>query len=311
VIRATAHSSKSTPPPFDARYGSVRRRLREEAQLRFLRWHKRAYQLLAGSRPERQKKVVFIFGCQRSGTTLLLDIFMEDLRTAIFPEVSELSLLLGGRLRLRPVPELQAHIGALRAPLVVLKPIVESQNATRLLGAFPGSSAVWMYRDYESVAASDLALFGRGNGIRNLQLLLSNDPPNWRAEFVPPATRDVLASLFREDMPPYDAAALFWWARNRLFFDLRLNERSDVFLCRYENLVSDPDRVMKHFYRSIGVKFPKRQITAGVGADARARRNAVSISSDVRALCDELFGELGACSAAADPVPELLKPRGV
>jgi hypothetical protein len=298
-------SSKSTPPPFDARVGSLFHRLQEEAELRLLSWQKRAYHFLAGARSTTAKKVIFILGCQRSGTTLLLDIFTEDLRTAIFPEVSELSRPVGGRLRLRSMPELQPHIAALRAPIVVLKPIVESQNATRLLESFVGSSAIWVYRDYASVAASDLELFGIGNGILNLRLLLSNDPPNWRGEFVPATTREVLMRFFRDDMPPHDAAALFWWARNRLFFDLGLDQRSEVLICRYEELVADPDRVMKHLYRSIDVKWPRRQITAGVRTDARARRDAAAISADVRVLCEELLDELVACSAAdpADRVP--------
>jgi hypothetical protein len=288
--------SKSTPPPFDERSGALVHRLRQEAQLRVFRWQKRGYQFLPRARAETSKKVVFIFGCQRSGTTLLLDVFTEDLRTAIFPEVSELSRPVGGRLRLRSFPELRAHIGAVRAPVVVLKPIVESQNATRLLDGFPGSSAIWVYRDFGSVAASDLELFGSGNGILNLQLLLSNDPPNWRAEVVPPTTRDVLTRFFHSDMPPHDAAALFWWARNSLFFDLGLQQRSDVLLCRYEELVSDPDRVMRRLYRAIGIEWPKRQITVGVRDDARVQSDATPISPDVRNLCQELLDRLVECS---------------
>jgi hypothetical protein len=299
VLDRSGRSDKPAPSTFGARVTPALQRIYAEARLRFLDRQKSAYQFLAGGHSRTPKKVVFIFGCQRSGTTLMLDIFREDLRTATFPEVSALSQPIGGRLRLRSLPEIKAHVGALRAPIVVLKPIVESQNATRLLDSFPGSSAIWMYRRYESVAASDLELFGPKNGIRNLHLLLSNDPPNWRAEFVPPTTRQVLTRFYRADMPPHDAAALFWWARNALFFDVGLDTRSNVLLCSYEELVSGPDRAMKTVYGSIGVEWPKRQITRWIHTDARGRRGGVPITSEVRELCEELFERLVECSRRA------------
>ena len=260
--------------------------------MRLLDWQKRGYQALSRRRSGNSKRVVFIFGCQRSGTTLLLDVFKEDLRTAIFPEQSELSRPVGGRLRLKPVSEIRARIDELRVPLVVLKPIVESQNAPWLLEGLPGASAIWMYRGYESVAASDLELFGLGNGIRNLSLLLSNDPPNWRADVVPETTRRVLMNFFRPDMPPYDAAALFWWARNSLFFDVGLDERHDVLLCRYERLVSDPEETMRSVYRWIGVEWPTRSIIKRVHGDARGRVDSLPISSEVREVCEQLARRL-------------------
>jgi hypothetical protein len=276
------------------------RRVQEEARLRALGWQKRGYQMLTARQSPTGKKIVFIFGCQRSGTTLLLDIFREDLRTAVFPEVSELSRPEGGRLRLRALSEIKARIDELRVPFVVLKPIVESQNAPQLLDGFRDSFAIWMYRGYESVAASDLELFGLQNGVRNLALLLSNDPPNWRAELVPPTTREVLTRFYRPDMPPYDAAALFWWARNSLFFDVGLDNRPDVLLCRYEQLVSDPDRTMRRLYRALGVEWPERRITKRVHADARRRRDSLPISPEVQTLCEQLLRSLDEASRARE-----------
>jgi len=272
--------------------GTVEEELRE----RKLRLQKRVFQRVNRSRLSGHQEVALILGCQRSGTTLLLDIFAEDLRTATFPEVSVLSRPVGGRLRLRPIPEIRRHVERLAVPLVVLKPIVESQNALDLLEGLDNSHVIWMFRRFDNVAASDLALFGIGNGVSNLQLLLSNEPPNWRAEFVPPATRAVLNRFFAPDMPPHDAAALFWWARNTLFFDRGLNQRADVCLCAYEDLVSDPVVTMRTIYDFLGVEFPDRDITKRVHGDARNPADAALISPDVRAVCEDMLARLRASS---------------
>ena len=298
-----ARSTASKPRPLRWQIPGRLRRMQAEAQLRGLEWRKRAYHRVARAGSRTNRKVIFIFGCQRSGTTLMLDIFREDLRTVVFPEVSELSRPEGGRLRLRPTPEIRAHIEQLQAPVVVLKPIVESQNAPRLLDAFQGASGIWMYRSYERVAFSDLKLFGLENGIRNLDLLLSNVPPNWRAEFVPPSTRKVLTRFYRPDMPPYDAAALFWWARNSLVFDLDLDKRKDVLLCRYEELVGDAERTMRGVYASVGVEWPRRQITKRVHPDAQTGNAPPQITADVAAICDELLERLAQGRHAGAPIP--------
>jgi hypothetical protein len=234
----------------------------------------------------------------------MLDLFAEDLRTATFPEFSVVSGIgEEGGIRLRPLPEVSAHVERLRAPITVLKPLVESQHAPVLLAGLPNARAVWMFRGFESVAVSDLAYFGRHNGERNLRLLLTNDPPNWRAELVPESTRAVLDEHYAPDMSPHDAAALFWWARNRLFFDLRLDEHPDVFLCEYEALVATPRRVMSSIYEFCGLEPPARDTTRRIHSKARDRGASSAISSDVKALCEELQRRLVDCSRAPGVTP--------
>src|SRR5690606_31558450 len=111
-----------------------------------------------------------------------------------------------------------------------------SQNARRLIEAIPGLKAIWLFRRYADVASPDLKLFGPRNGIDNLRPIAANDPEDWRCENLGAATRRVIESFFDEDMSPYDAAALFWYVRNALLFEQRLDEEPSVLLVRYEDL---------------------------------------------------------------------------
>jgi len=267
-------------------------RIRHRAQRELLLGRKRAYRLAHRSPRDGREAVVLIVGCQRSGTSLMLELFDADRRSVTFPERSPLSSSAEDRLRLKPLPEVKGRLERIRAPLLVLKPLVESQNVPALLDGLDNSHAIWMYRRPESVAASDLSYFGVENGERNLRLLLSNEPPNWRGEVVPETTRSVLSRHYQPGMDPQDAAALFWWARTSLFFDLRLDERPDVRLCSYERLVSQPEQTMRLLYEFVGVTYPERDITGGVHRQSVGRRDDFPLSPEVRRLCEELWERL-------------------
>jgi hypothetical protein len=228
----------------------------------------------------------------------MLDLFTDDRRSVTFPERSSLSSPAEDGLRLKALPDVMRQLEHIQAPLLVLKPLVESQNVPALLGGLSNPFAIWMYRRPESVAASDLSYFGLANGERNLRLLLSNEPPNWRGELVPETTRAVVSRFYRPDMNPYDAAALFWWARTSLFFDLGLDRRGDVRLCSYERLIADPEPTMRSLYEFIGVRYPDHGITRLVRRSSAGRREDVVLDPGVRLVCDDLLERLEAVSAA-------------
>jgi Sulfotransferase domain len=270
----------------------VTARIRSRAQRGLLLAQKRAYRLTHPFPRDGRKAVVVIVGCQRSGTSLMLELFGVDRRSVTFPERSVLSSPAEDRLRLKPLPDVKSTLDRFAAPLLVIKPLVESQHVPTLLDGLEDAYAIWMYRQPESVAGSDLSYFGMENGERNLSLLLSNEPPNWRGEVVPETTRSTISRHYRPGMDPYDAAALFWWARTSLFFDLGLDERPDVRLCSYERLVADPEATMRSLYDFVGVPYPERDITRGVHRRSAGRRKDSSLSPEVRQLCDELWERL-------------------
>ena len=142
----------------------IRLRARRERHLA----QKRAFRLGHPFPREGRKAVVLVVGCQRSGTTLMLELFDADRRSVTFPEKSRLSSAAEDRLRLKPLPEVKRQLERVRAPLLVLKPLVESQYVPTWLEGLDNSYAIWMYRRAENVAASDLSHFGVGNGERNL-----------------------------------------------------------------------------------------------------------------------------------------------
>ena len=65
------------------------------------------YRLVSQRRNIDRKTVLFIIGCQRSGTSLMINIFKRDLNTAVYGEFSDLTVSGADRIRLRPLDEVK------------------------------------------------------------------------------------------------------------------------------------------------------------------------------------------------------------
>ncbi len=251
-----------------------------------------------------RRTVVLILGIQRSGTSLMYWVFERDLGVKVYREASELSSLDHvEHIRLNPLPDVQRQIGRHRLPLVVLKPLVESQRAAELMAAFPGSKVLWAYRHYQDVAASNLKAFGSENGKSDLQPLLRDDPSlidaNWRSQNSSAETRDTIRRFYAPDMNPYDAAALFWWARMQLYFEQRLDQNPNVLLSRYEDLVTDPARTMRRTYAFLGRAYPGDHIVKDVNAQSVGKGRVTKLSPAVDDLCRAMLSRLDRLNEAA------------
>ena len=245
------------------------------------------------------KTVLFIVGCQRSGTSMIHHLFRLDWDTVTYDEISPLSSQdpVQG-LRLNPLSEVKARISDDRAPLVVCKPLVESQNLDILLDLFPVTRAIWMYRDYRAVVLSNLKYFGQDTGHRDLASIIAGDSSNWRAEKIAESDRDIIMGLYSPDMDPRDAAALYWYARNSLFFSRGFDSDARVKTCRYKDLVTRPAGIMAGAYRFIDCPYPGDRIVADVFTGSKGHGRDLDLSPSVRELCEGMLTRLDDCAAS-------------
>lgn len=265
------------------------KRTRRKIARRTFEIQKELFQLVLNSSTE-TRKLLLIIGCQRSGTTLMTETLGKDWNAKIYPEHSILSSRDEiDRLRLNPLPEVARTLEHERFPLVVLKPLVETQNADRLLEFFPQARAIWMYRHYKDVAASNLTRFGSGNGIKNLRYIGQDNNQNWRCERVPPDVRALIKEYFSEMMNPYDAAALFWYVRNRYYFDLGLDTHPRVMKCQYSEFVTAPRQTIQEIYRFVDRPYPGDSILRAIHSTSIGKGKVVELSPEIDRLCDGLW----------------------
>jgi len=258
---------------------------------------KKIYQSLLSKKV--QQSILFIVGCQRSGTSMLLNVFDKDLNTRCFGEFSKLtSNDTSGGIRLNSLELVKKEFSKVKAPFIIVKPLVESQNVPELLDCFDNSRAVWMFRNHKDVASSNIKHFDINNGLDDLRPIVNNEPNNWRSEKVSGHVRETISKYFSEDMNPYDAAVLFWFARNSLFFDLGLHENPRVMMCCYEDLVLDPEKYVGNIYQQAGQVYPAINITTEVHSNSRKKGKDIELSPEIEQLARELQNKLEAAYRA-------------
>ena len=210
-----------------------------------------------------------------------------------YGEASKLSYMESDRrLRLRPLADIKNELERDRASLIVLKPLVESQNTTTLLHEFENSKAVWIYRHFKDVASSNIGRFGQANSINDLRPMVENHPDNWRSEKLSKESRALVQKHFSGRMNPQDAAVLFWIVRNRIYFEMELDTHADVLLCRYEDLTRNPSQVMQQIYEFVGQEYPGDEIVSDTHTKSISKGAGVVLTAEIESIAAELLESL-------------------
>ena len=216
--------------------------------------------------PVDERRALLVVGCQRSGTTMLQQSLLDRSWRVVILEEHDRRLVRADdpdRIVWRPLQEVSLRMARLPFELVVVKPLVESHRTIEILDSLPKARAIWMLRHYLAVAKSDVARFGPENGIRNLSRLVAGNMCDWRAH-CSTEVRERVAMLIDSGLSPLDAAAVFWWARNQLYFDQRLWEDNRVRVLRYESLIEAPSECLRGMSDFLGLSLPSRAMVNAI-----------------------------------------------
>ncbi len=178
--------------------------------------------------------------------------------------------------------------------MVVAKPLVESDRAVELMDTADPVKAIWMLRHYDAVARSNVNKFGLDNPYRDLQPFCDNDPLDWRCRGASKETREMVSGLLSEGLSPLDAAALFWWARNQLYFDQRLRDDARIRILRYERTCNHPAEVVEALSDYVGIALPLRSITSKVRPQPDDRE-VTDLHPEVDRLCRKTWESFIGC----------------
>jgi hypothetical protein len=246
--------------------------------------------------------LLLILGCQRSGTTMMLRILELDPHSRVYGELSKLTENPPQNIRLKSLPIIGSQIRRLPASPVVLKPLVESQRAHALLDYFPNAQTIWMYRHYKDVAASNLNNFGANNGLDDIRPIVEGDPHNWRSESVSEPVRALLREFYPQDLSSYEAAALFWYARNSLFFEQKLERHARVRLYRYRDMVNQPKEKLREIYQMMELPFPEKIADYDISSGSVGKGKDIHLRPEIEAHCAEMLSRLDAAGQQQQPI---------
>lgn len=179
---------------------------------------------------------------------------------------------------------------------VVFKPLCDSHRVVHLLeglGTPSPGRAIWIYRSLEGRVRSTVAIWPENN-LRVLRAIAEGRGDDlWEAGGLSAESLDLIRSFDYAELSRESAAALLWYVRNALFFDLGLELRSDVLLVSYERVLAEPARSMRSLCEFLSLPLDGRM--AGV-IEQRPPPSARSLEIDarIRAQCAELERRLEA-----------------
>jgi hypothetical protein len=192
-------------------------------------------------------------------------------------------------------PTVMGRLRRIPFEVVAAKPLVESDRAVALMDAADPVKAVWMLRHYRGVAQSSLRRFGENNPYLDLQPFGDHDSLDWRCRGASKETRETVVGLMDEGLPPLDAAAVFWWARNQLYFDQQLWRDERIRIIRYERACNSSVEVAGVLSDYIEVALPHRSIAAKVRPEPEAAPELNDLLPDVQRLCQKLWDSFAGC----------------
>lgn len=192
--------------------------------------------------------------------------------------------------RIRPVEQIAGLVRASRHRWVLFKPLCDSHRAAELLDALgsevPGR-ALWVHRRVDPRVRSALAKFGDAN-LRALgEIAAGRGDGLWQAGGLSDKNRELIGSFDYGAMSPASAAALFWFIRNSLFFELGLDRRADLLAVSYDRLIEAPEELMQGVCGFLGCPWDRRFVEH-IEPRHPAEAAPLEIDPQIRALCDRL-----------------------
>ncbi len=238
---------------------------------------------------------LWLVGAQRSGTNMLVNAF----RCAPEVEVrNETDRALFRDYELR-TDRVAAAVSACRSPVMLVKALCDSHRARWMLD-LPGTTRVprmmWMFRGVDARAQSAVTRFGHANQYALRAIVSGNGDHLWQAGGLSSANRLLLEQVDAEHLDPLSASALFWYLRNSLYFELGIDQRTDVVVVSYQRLVEDPIGELAWITRFAGIPLRPsmaRHVERGRGGDT----GPAVIAPRIRELCEAMDARLTAVSA--------------
>jgi len=234
---------------------------------------------------------VYLVGLQRSGTNMLargLDTAPEfEVRNENDREAFHL-------FQLRSDEVVRRIVLASRHRYVLFKPLCDSHRVDHLLDDVTTPSpgrAIWAYRDVDGRVRSAVSKFGRNNLLVLGDIAKGLGDEMWQAQRLSPETLAVISSFDYDAMSPESAAALVWWMRNGLYFELGLDLRGDVLLASYQDLLHDPHGAMGAICSFLDLPYRPR-LVSHLRAPSPGGPRRLDIDPRVRILCDQLATRL-------------------
>ncbi|MBZ6379676.1 hypothetical protein B5C34_15275 [Pacificimonas flava] len=234
---------------------------------------------------------VFVTGTPRSGTNMLMYALDRTFQTTALHETDPRAY---EDFALRDLGTIRALRDSTRGSYMIVKCLMEGERLTDMTRALAPARGIWLTRHVDAMVRSHQKSFP-GNREAIDEIVADRSAGVWRARGMSEETHELLRSAYRPGLSDENAAALFWWQRNRLVFDQRLPDRPDMAILDYDRLTENPHGTGRALAARLGLPY-SRFMYSGIVARAPGVRREVPLAPHIRELCEEMWARIGACA---------------
>lgn len=181
------------------------------------------------------QRCVYVAGCQRSGTNLVVNVLELNDATDVYHERDPRAF---DDYYMRPDTVIDALKAKSRAPFFVIKCLLESDRLAAFLDRSDNAKGLWVYRHFNDVVRSLLASWPDDRNDID-EIVEERCAGDWRARGLSDGSYATVRRLYRPDIDNASAQALFWLIRNSLYFDNGFDKDTRILLVRFDDLVDD------------------------------------------------------------------------
>jgi hypothetical protein len=241
---------------------------------------------------------VFLFGVQRSGTNMVVRGLGRRPEVEVHNENDRVAFV---QYKLRPDDVIRDVVTRSRHQLVLFKPLCDSNRADHLLdglGTHAAPRAIWAFRCVDGRVRSEVAKFGDGNRRLLIEFAAGRGDDRWQFRRLSEDSKALIRERDPATLSPEAAAALMWYVRNRLFFDLGLHQRTDTLVVSYDRFVANPRRVTEALCAFLGLGY-RADMHDDVAPRPPARPGSLELPGWLSDRCHELETALDECADLA------------
>lgn len=234
---------------------------------------------------------LFVLGCHRSGTTMLLNVMQRYPECSVYHEGNKIAYK---NFRIKSDNIIKRLIKMSDKKIVVFKPLNDVQHTDRFLKFNENVKAIWIYRNYDDVVKSAVTKWGAAH--KDIMIGISQGykrHPGQDAirERMTPEMLRLVKRICNENMTFEDGAALLWYARNLIYFKLALHKDHRVLLVKYEDLVKNPIHHFERIFDFLFCPFNKEYIN-GIHALSVRKTPLPIIDTKIKLLLTEMMDRL-------------------
>ncbi|RTZ75058.1 MAG: sulfotransferase family protein [Gammaproteobacteria bacterium] len=240
-----------------------------------LYWHIRP-----GNTDRKRKLHLFVAGVQRSGTNMLMDILEKSWVIDAYHERDERAF---DNYKMRELPVIKTLAEKSPMPLFVIKALFELQDLPSLMQQFSPAKTIWIVRDYNDTVNSTIRSF-KHDVVGLLTGVVLDSSPEWLGRGLSEKTLATIKGFVDPQMTDEDAAAIQWYMRNILFFEMNFDQNENVLAVSYEQLVTEPEHIIDGICNFIDIPYESR-LSKGIFSSSVGKTRKPEISPAIEKLC--------------------------